>query len=276
MKTETFTEAQAANGIFYRYYAKESAGIPLIMVMGYGACMFTWPFQFLHRLAEDFPIILFDNRGTGRSKPFDQVIDLRIHNLAEDLKGLLDHLELEKVNLFGYSMGGCVSLEFAKMFPERLDKLLLQSTTAGGALYTGADQEVKDRMANPRGTTFDEMFFDFFDLCMPQDALQTYRPVLDGICANARSYPTPIKVLGMQVNAFRHFDASPYVQSIKNKALVFHGENDRILKIQNGEQLAGSLPDSQSVFLADCGHCPHIEYEDTIVFRSREFLQSEN
>ena len=236
--------------------------------------MFTWPFGFVEKLAGDAPLLILDNRGTGRSQAFAQIIDLRMHHFAEDLKGLFDHLGFDKVSLFGYSMGGCVSLEFARLYPERLHKLVLQSTTAGGALYTGADQDVKDRMANPRGTTFEEMFFDFFDLCMPPASLEMHRPLLSEICLKARDYPTPVKVLGMQLNAFRNFDASAFVQSIANEALIFHGKGDRILKVPNGEKLAANLQKCQVQLLENCGHCPHIEYEDKIVLETREFLSN--
>ena len=265
-------EQLADNGIFYRIYGEHNPGSPLALIMGYAGCMFAWPLQFIERLAQHSKVIIFDNRGTGRSEPLRDGVDLRISHFAEDLADLLTSLGFERAQIFGYSLGGCVALEFAHLFPERVEALILQSTTGGGALYTSSDQEVKDRLANPRGSNFDEMLFDFFDLCLSPVSLEQNRGLLNSICANARPYPTSPRVMLPQLMAIRHFDASGFVGDIKHKTLLFHGQNDRILKVENGQALAKSLPNSEHVFFDDCGHCPHIEYETAVAERIQAFL----
>lgn len=273
-KIEIYQEAQAPNGIFYRLYGAENSATPLTMVMGYGGCMFAWPLEFIQALAKHFPVLILDNRGTGRSARLEENIELRMQHFAEDLKGLLAHLSFSKTHLFGYSMGGCISLEFAQRYPEQVERMILQSTTAGGPLYTGADPEVKERLANPRGSNFDEMLFDFFDLCMPAQALEKHRELLNNICANARPYPTSPKVLQAQLNAFRKFDASLFVEKLPHKALLFHGREDRILKVQNGEKLSQSLRDCRSQFFENCGHSPHIEQQTIVLQQITDFCSS--
>lgn len=234
--------------------------------------MYSWPMGFISKLAKSFKVVLFDNRGTGRSMPLNKQMDLRIKDFAEDISGLLDYLQCDKANLFGYSMGGCVAMEFARFFPQKTNRIVLQSTSAGGALYTGSDPEVKERLANPRGSNFEEMLFDFFDLCMSSSAIETHRSTLNEICANARPYPTPLKVLQPQLVAFRNFDASSYAKELPHETLIFHGKSDRILKVQNGEKLSQNIPNNQSVFLDDCGHCPHIEHESAVIDHVQKFL----
>ena len=271
-KTETYVEAQSANGIFYRIYGKENPGIPLVLIMGYGGCMFAWPLEFVARLAERHKVIIFDNRGTGRSAALEPGVELRMHHFATDLKTLLEALNEQSANLFGYSMGGCVAIEFAKMFPDAAKKVVLQSTTAGGAFYTGADQEVKDRLANPRGSNFDEMLFDFYDLCMSQTALEKSKATLMDICEHARPYPTSPRVLQPQLKAFRNFDASSYVGNMQHEVLLLHGNTDRIVRVENGRKLAEHIPNCRTKFIDNCGHAPHIEYEAIVLSSVHEFL----
>lgn len=268
----TYSEALASNGIFYRLYGEANKGAPLVLVMGYGACMLGWPMDFVAKLARHFKVVIFDNRGTGRSSALAEGLDLRMNHFADDLAKLLESLGFEQAKVFGYSMGGCIALEFARLFPERIESLILLSTTAGGSLYVGADQEVKDRLANPRGSNFDEMFFDFLDLCMSPESLQGHKDVLKGICANARPYPTSPRVLQPQLKAFRYFDASSYVGTLGQRTLLIHGTTDRIVRVENGKMLSAVLPDCTSVFLDNCGHCPHIEYESEIIGRIQDFL----
>ncbi len=272
-----YQEAIAGNGISYRQYGKNDDAPALILAMGYGGTMFAWPLNFVMRLAEKRSVIIFDNRGTGRSHGFENGFEASMHDLAEDLKGLVQDLQAGNhkiVDLLGYSMGGCIALEFAKNYPELCRKIILQSTTAGGSLYSGAEPEVKERLANPRGTNFDEMLFDFFDLCMNQEAMKKNRITLDAICANARPYPTSPKVLQTQLKAFRKFDASTYVSELKKECFLIHGRKDRILKVPNGEKLAENLLDCQSLFFDDCGHCPHIEYEQEVLAGINDFLNN--
>ncbi|MBX9686149.1 MAG: alpha/beta hydrolase [Candidatus Obscuribacterales bacterium] len=273
MQSQTsYLERSSSKGIFYRIYGQEKSPTPLLMVMGYGGCMFAWPLEFVGKLAQNRPVIIFDNRGTGRSAALEGSEELRIGDFANDIKFLLADLGISKADIFGYSMGGCVSLEFAYRYPEHCRRMILQSTTAGGSMYTGADPEIKERLANPRGSNFDEMLFDFFDLCMTQNAIEDKRLVLEGICANARPYPTSPRVLQAQLKAFRNFDASEYCSLIKQEVLLLHGHKDRILKIENGVSLASALANCKSQFFDDCGHCPHIEHETAVVSELSAFL----
>lgn len=268
-----FDEALSSNGIFYRKYGNDvNEDPPLVLIMGYGGCMFTWPQPFVQKLVQFSPVLLFDHRGTGRSQDLPDC-ELRMKDLALDLKDLVSSLAYKKVNLFGFSMGGCVALEFARLFPENVGKVILQSTSAGGKFYTGADETVKERMANPRGSNFDEMLFDFFELCMSAKAMESHLRVLKGICENARPYPTSLRVLMMQAEAFRNFDASNFLPELDSEILLFHGENDRILKVPNGRRLAENLRDCRAVFIDDCEHCPHIEHEEVVVSELKQFIK---
>lgn len=267
-----YLEALADNGIYYRLYNPNHPATPLVMIMGYGGCMFAWPEGFIKRLAELQPVLIFDNRGTGRSRPLAENIELRIEHFADDLIGVLQALSISTANIFGYSMGGCVALELARKYPAIAARVVLQSTTAGGKLYTGSDNDVKDRLANPRGSNFDEMLFDFFDLSMQSEGVRKHRKVLDGICEAARPYPTPPRVLIPQLMAFRYFDASTFAANLEQEFLVIHGESDRILKVENGRELAANLKNVSSAFIGNCGHCPHIESEELVVNRLEGFL----
>lgn len=271
-KNVEFREALADNGIFYRIYGEENPGRLLAMVMGFRGSMFAWPLDFVTKLAEDNKVLIFDNRGTGRSKPLENGTELRIYDFALDLKNLLDCLGHKTVNVFGYSMGGSVALEFAHDFPDYLDLLILQSTTGGGSLYVASEKDVKDRLLNPRGNTDEEKLFDFHQLCMSAEAIERHKDVLKRSWANSRNYITSQEVIQKQLNASRYFDSSDYVSSINNKTLLIHGLSDRILKPENGQRLADALPDCRGVFLEDCGHCPHIEHEEEVLALVKGFL----
>src|ERR1700757_3018952 len=101
------------NGIRMAYHVRGN-GPPLVLVMDYRLNSAAWPATFVEQLARRFTVITLDNRGTGLSdKP---VQGYAIANMARDVHGLLEELELEQVHLLGYSMGGAIAQAFVRQF----------------------------------------------------------------------------------------------------------------------------------------------------------------
>lgn len=95
--------------------------------MGYAA---NWR-RVARHFEDRYRVLVYDSRGHGRSAHADQT-GISGHSgaytteaLAEDLKGILDDLGWQKVNLLGHSMGGRVVYTFAASHPERVDKLII-------------------------------------------------------------------------------------------------------------------------------------------------------
>lgn len=125
------------NGIRIAYGIRGS-GPPLVLIMGYRLSSLAWPLDFIEALAERFTVVLFDHRGTGNSeKPTS---GYEISNMAKDVGGLLDHLEIGRANVLGYSMGGAIAQEFVRQFPDRVLALALCATMCGGprAVYASS------------------------------------------------------------------------------------------------------------------------------------------
>jgi pimeloyl-ACP methyl ester carboxylesterase len=103
------------------YYHIKGQGMPVVFihpfVMGHNV--------FMHQeaLAEQYQTIFYDIAGHGRSTPGD--LPLTIDLLANHLKNLLDHLDIEKAVVCGYSHGGLIAQEFALQHPERTIAVIL-------------------------------------------------------------------------------------------------------------------------------------------------------
>ena len=109
------------NGIQLHYLDWGGSGQPLVLIPGLGDS----PYIFLDiasKLSKNFRIIAYSRRGHCKSVANDGRYD--IFTLVEDLKLLLDSLNIEKANLLGWSMGGNEITEFAIRYPERIQKLI--------------------------------------------------------------------------------------------------------------------------------------------------------
>src|SRR5512144_1307135 len=108
-------------------YEEHGEGTPVILTHGFPLNRSIW-YPVVPKLSEKVHLILPDLRGHGQSPVPEGVYSMRL--LAEDLRALMDQLNIEKVVLAGHSMGGYVSLAFARAYPGRLAGLALVATQA--------------------------------------------------------------------------------------------------------------------------------------------------
>lgn len=103
------------------HYTDEGEGEPVVLIHGFAVnADLNWRRNGITQaLSEEFRVIAMDTRGHGLSgKPHDA--DQYGIEMVEDVVRLLDHLEIEKAHVAGYSLGGFLSLKLAAEHPERL------------------------------------------------------------------------------------------------------------------------------------------------------------
>lgn len=111
------------------YYEEHGQGEPLMMILGLGQDTATWGFQ-ISEFSDQFRVIVFDNRDSGKSSSCSEIYTTE--TMAQDTIGLMDYLGIDRVNLLGISMGGMIAQQVALMDPERVNSLILASTTSWG------------------------------------------------------------------------------------------------------------------------------------------------
>jgi pimeloyl-ACP methyl ester carboxylesterase len=101
-------------------YAQAGRGEPVVLVHSMSDSIEMWrDMGIIDALAKEFRVIAFDSRGHGKSdKPHD--VARYGPEIVEDVRRLMDHLQLRRAHVFGYSMGGYVAGRFAASYPERV------------------------------------------------------------------------------------------------------------------------------------------------------------
>src|SRR4051812_35594588 len=108
------------------HYHVEGNGPSVVLQAGFTLDMHAWyEWGYVDALQPDYQLILIDPRGHGRSdKPHDPTayeMSLR----AADVLAVLDDLGVEQAHYLGYSMGGRIGFDTAKLAPERLRSLMI-------------------------------------------------------------------------------------------------------------------------------------------------------
>jgi pimeloyl-ACP methyl ester carboxylesterase/thiol-disulfide isomerase/thioredoxin len=109
------------NGIRLHYLDWGGSGAPLVMIHGIGDEPHIFD-EVASRLRDRFRIVAYARRGHGLSDAPDGPYDP--DTLVEDLRQLMDRLEIRRASLLGWSMGGNEITSFAGKYPERVDRLV--------------------------------------------------------------------------------------------------------------------------------------------------------
>jgi 3-oxoadipate enol-lactonase len=267
-RSVTMRHAQV-NGIKIAYDVRGS-GPPLVLIMGYRLSSLAWPFDFIEALAARFTVVLFDNRGTGTSdKP---TFGYEISNMARDVGGLLDHLEIARTNVLGYSMGGAIAQEFVRQFPDRVLGLVLCATMCGGPRAIYASPPVVRVMRELDGLKPEEIARRIWEVTYSPGYLETHRELAEDQMRREIAAPTPLHAADLQYQALAEFDCSKALPNIKAPTLVLTGDLDRLISPQNSKIIAGLIPGASLIVIPGCGHRMMWEATDECVGFVTEFL----
>ncbi len=106
------------------YYETLGSGRPMILLHGgLGTGEMYGPI--LPSLTAEHQVIAVDLQGHGRTADIDRPLDQRL--MADDIAALIDHLELDRPDVVGYSLGGGVAFQVAVRHPDKVGKLVLAS-----------------------------------------------------------------------------------------------------------------------------------------------------
>ena len=115
--------------IFYESFGKGPPLLLLAQTAWYGG---SWKFEQVPDLSRDHQVIVYDQRGTGKSTKVTSK-DFSTNRLAADAIAILDDLGIEKANVCGHSNGGRVAQVIALDYPDRVERLLLASAGGSGS-----------------------------------------------------------------------------------------------------------------------------------------------
>jgi len=109
------------------YYEVYGTGNPLVLLHGsYMTIPLNWS-RFLPRLAQSRQVIVTEMQGHGRTRDISRAYSYEA--MADDVAGLLKHLNIAKADIAGYSMGGCLVFQLAVRHPQLVRRLVVLSGT---------------------------------------------------------------------------------------------------------------------------------------------------
>ena len=238
------------------YYETHGEGPPLLLVAGLASDSQSWQ-PVLDALAARHRVIVFDNRGAGRTAP--QAAATGISRMADDCIGLARQLGIGKFHLLGHSMGGFIALETAARFPDHVDKLIVVAAAAAGSARNHslfADWAADRTAGMDPERWFRNFFYWIFSAGFFDDAKSVQvalRFALD------YPYPQSPAAFASQVRAMADFDCREGLCSIRAKTLVLAGSEDLLFPPKVCRELAGAIPQAEFSQIEQAAHAIFVE-----------------
>ena len=232
------------------YYEVHGDGEPLVLVMGIGYDSSLWKLQQVPALAKRFRVVIFDNRDAGRSSRAAQRYS--IGDMADDVAGLMDGLDIPHAHLLGLSMGGMIGQEFALRHPDRLDRLVLSGVGAAPARSAFDPIRIWSwvRSHDDTGEAFGAQQFVWL---FSSSFLRNEAAVKQTLALLA-SNPTPMTpdAYTRQATAYLQHDVLDRLAGIQAPTLVVGGEQDLLTPPWILQEVATSIPGAElQIFRGD-------------------------
>lgn len=215
-----------------------------------------WDLQ-VAAFSPDLRLIAFDHRGHGGSPvppgPYE------VAQMGRDVVALIDTLGLDRVSYVGLSIGGMVGLWLAANHPERIDRLVLMTSSADpdptGAF---ADRAATVRAAGTTEVVADAVVARWFTPHWSESHGQVVGGMREMICA------TPAEGYAACCEAISTFDIRADLCKIVAPTLVISGAQDQALPPEHQRAIAAGVAGAKLETIEDAAHLPNIQHPDTV------------
>lgn len=251
-------------------------GFPLLLLHGFTGDASTWS-PFCEHWGKHSRMIMPDLIGHGKTEAPESADRYKIELAACDLRAILDELAIEQVDLLGYSMGGRLAITFTILYPERVRKLILESTSPGLATE---EERASRREHDAKLAAFIKEkgiaeFVDYWEkipLFSTMDSLSSevkYKIRKQRLSHTARGLAASL--IGMGTGAQPSWWGK--LNQISQNVLLLTGEKDKKF-CRIAEQMKKELKNSTMVTVNQSGHMIHVEETEKFGTIVKEFLQN--
>ena len=193
------------------------------------------------------------------------LLDTNVKTFSDYLKSFLNAKKIDKPILLGNSLGGHISLVFAKHYPELIKGLVLAGSSG---LYENSMGESYPKRGNYEyiKTKAQEVFYD--------PAVAT-KEIVDEVFEVVNDRNKLIRTLAIAKSAIRHNMAKD-LPSMKTPTGIIWGENDIVTPPNVAKEFCKLLPDSDLYWIKECGHAPMMEHPDQFNEKLLVWLKKRN
>ena len=250
-------QVDGANGISYAYRDLGSSDVPVVLFQHFRGNLENWDPTLIDALAENRRVITFDNTGvggtTGRTPH-------TIAEMAEDAIEFIDALELDEVDLLGFSIGSFVAQEVALTRPDLARRIVLASSAPQGAAgMHGWAKDVIDHVGQRQGSPEGYLAVFYAPSATSQAAGKASAQRIFGARTTDRDADTTWQTRQAQYDAVCTWGIPNHallqrVTAIEGPVFIANGDSDPMILPRYSYLLAGLIAQSKLKIYPDSAH----------------------
>jgi pimeloyl-ACP methyl ester carboxylesterase len=238
------------------YYEVHGEGPVILLSHGYGSTSQMWQGQ-VEPLSRDHKLVIWDMRGHGQSDyPQDQSLYSEEATVA-DMAALLDAVGAKTAIVGGLSLGGYMSLAFHRVYPERVEALLIIDT--GPGFRKDEARDAWNQNALRTAQRWEEQGLGPLQALTPERRIATHRSA-EGLAQAARGMLTQRDAAVM--------DSLP---TIKVPSLIVVGADDTGF-LAAADYMAAKIAGAEKVVIPEAGHAANIDQPEAFNVAVMDFL----
>lgn len=249
-----YLEVEGSSAIYYEHFA--GTGLPVVLVHGWGMSGRVWDSVVPALLAEGHAVVRLDHRCCGKSdKTFD---DVTVDALGSDIARLVDHLDLERVVVNGWSLGGAGAVDAVAKLGGTAAGLVL--TCAASPRFTSSEDwdlggsvaDLDGLLAGIAAARVDALNGVARAVCHAEVTEATIEWMAQIFLESSPRADASLQDLGRS-------DQRELLAKIEIPALVMSGAHDVFVPAATGTRAAELLPRGRLVEFTESGHAPFLE-----------------
>jgi pimeloyl-ACP methyl ester carboxylesterase len=235
------------------YFEEYGSGNPLVLIHGFAESLNIWD-EYKTTLSQNFRLILIDLPGHGKSSILDDVHSMDL--MAESLKAVLDHLAIESAVVVGHSMGGYVTLSFARKHSRMLKGLgLFHSTSLADSDETKQNRE---RAIEAISRNHSRFLFEFIPELFAPETRDLYQPEIQKLIEEA-SRMSPRAIIAAQQGMKERSSTLDVLINAPFPVMFIAGQKDSRIPFENIWVQMALTETAYSLILRNTGHMGFIE-----------------
>ena len=287
IKYNNFLKLHDGEQIFFTTNFKPGSQTEYVLIFNYGLVCSNhhWKFQLEHFDALGYPILIHDYRGHYQSSGSDNPEKITFNQMAMDLKELTTHLHLNHHILWGHSMGVNVCLEYAKLFPSEVAKMILISGTIVPVynimLHTHLTGPITP-ILNALSKKYPKPFDLFWRYGRWTKLLQKiihrggFHP--EAVSEEfVRIYLAKIANLGPELffqllDQMHEHDSLAFIDQIQTPTLIIGGDHDKVIPNYLQRLMHEKISQSELYIIHEGSHVPQADFPEFLNERAELFL----
>ena len=272
---------KTSNGTIYYETLGTAGGTPLVVANGGPG----FDHSYLHlsdawdTIAKNRKVVLYDQRGVGRSSAIAPGQSCTLRDQIEDLEAVRAQIGAERIDLLGHSWGGYLVMAYAARYPQHIQHLLIVDSAA--PKFSDTVFLFKDVFPEGVGREDAEEFAGLMgDKAARAKSLHEYFTMLfyspekrDAALAKMTDVAVNVEVNETIVHDLERFDLNPELAKYNFPTMVMTGRYDMNVAPVVAYKIHKAIPGSQFVVFDQSGHLPFYEEPDKFVQSVESFLK---